>query len=756
MMSWSFQPILNSYAVVAVLALGLLLAVRLVRPSRRLGAARERILRVIRLMVVALVIIGMLRPTHISTQERSQTAVLVVLFDQTRSMQLPNAAGEQSRWEAQIATLRQLEPLLGQMGDGLDVAVHGYDSQLRDPAWANSRLSLPSSPDGTQTDIGTSLHQAAQQQLGKRLVGVILMGDGTQTAIQPEVEIFDAARELGNRGYPLYAVTFGPAGDAAQSRDVAIENLPEQYSAFVKNELVVRGLVRIRGYVNQEIPVWLTVEDAQGGRQELGPVRVRADQDNQQLDVNIPYVPQEPGQYRLTLRAEPQPGELVTKNNQLTAFLTVYEGGLRVLFLEGEPRQEQKFIRWAIDSSPDMELDFQWFPSRLRDQWPVFLGDTFERGNYDVFILGDCDSTALGEANLQQLADEVGRGKGLIALGGYHSFGPGGYRNTPLRDVLPVEMDRLARQEFGRPEVQQWHVPGPLPMLPTRPHPVTLLAAESDNEPTWRALRPLQGANRWAGIKQTPGIQVLAESPDQVPLLVAGEYGAGRVLAFAGDSTWQWWRQGLNTTHRRFWRQVILWLARRDDMTGSDVWIDLAQRRLQVGSRVDFTTGARTALGDPLPDAQVAAVLHDPAGRTSPLSLTRQGDAFSGSSARLTAPGNYRIEVTAVDSGGERLGDASASFEIMDQDLELNNPAADPDQMARLANLTREVGGRSVAPEELPGLLREIQQNPPPMVEEVLMKWQLADTWWDAWIALGSLLALLACEWYLRKRWGLV
>ena len=53
------------------------------------------------------------------------------------------------------------------------------------------------------------------------------------------------------------------------------------------------------------------------------------------------------------------------------------------------------------------------------------------------------------------------RGKGLIALGGYHSFGPGGYRNTPLRDVLPIEMDRLARQDFGRPDVQRWHVPGP-------------------------------------------------------------------------------------------------------------------------------------------------------------------------------------------------------------------------------------------------------------------------------------------------------
>ncbi len=187
---------------------------------------------------------------------------------------------------------------------------------------------------------------------------------------------------------PLYTVSYGPAGDAAQSRDVAVENLPEQFSVFVKNELPIRGLVRVRGYVNQEIPVLLTIEDDAGQQQSVGPVRVQADQDNQQLDVNLTYVPQTPGQYRLTLKAEEQPGELVTKNNQLTAFLTVLEGGLRVLYLEGEPRQEQKFIRWALDASPDIDLDFQWFASRLRKDWPVSLGDTFEKGNYDAYHSG--------------------------------------------------------------------------------------------------------------------------------------------------------------------------------------------------------------------------------------------------------------------------------------------------------------------------------------------------------------------------------
>ncbi len=382
-----------------------------------------------------------------------------------------------------------MRSVLKELNKHLEVKVQGYDAKLHESSWQDGQLTLPDAPTGRETDIGTSLHEAVQQELGKRLAGVILMGDGTQTAFQPGVEIYDAARELGIRGYPLYTVTYGPAGDAAQSRDVAVENLPEQYTVFVKNELIVRGLIRIRGYVNKEIPVRLEIEDSEGRKQTLGPVGVQVAHDNEQVDVQLIYLPEAPGQYRLTLVAEEQAGELVTKNNQLTAFLTVLEGGLRVLYLEGEPRQEQNFIRQALDTSPDIDLDFHWFPQRLRKNWPVLMDDAFTKGGYDAYILGDVDSAALGTEGLQGLAAEVERGKGLITLGGYHSYGPGGYRNTPLRDVLPIEMDRLARQDFDGPDVQRWHVPGPLVMLPVRPHPVTTLAPEAENRTCGRSWR---------------------------------------------------------------------------------------------------------------------------------------------------------------------------------------------------------------------------------------------------------------------------
>ena len=759
MTNWSLQPILDSYSIVAILAAGLLLALWVGPTVRRLSLRRQRTLVVLRALVILLVILVMLRPSHISTESKTQTAVLLILPDQSLSMQLPAASGGKSRWEAQLQTLRQISPLLKDLGKNLEVKVQPYDATLHPQVWTDGQMQLPAEPEGRETDIGSSLHEAVEQEAGKRLAGVILLGDGTQTAYQPSVEIYDAARELGNRGYPLYTVTYGPAGDAAQSRDVAVENLPEQYTIFVKNELAIRGLLRVRGYVNKEIAVRLEIEDSTGTKQIVGPTPIQADQDNQQVDVNFTYVPQKPGQYKLTLKADEQPGELVTKNNELTAFLTVLEGGLRVLYLEGEPRQEQKFIRWALDTSPDIDLDFQWFPSRLRKDWPVLLGDTIPKGNYDAYILGDLDSAALGADNLKQLAGEVEKGKGLIAIGGYHSFGPGGYRATPLADVLPIEMDRLARQDFGRPDVQRWHVPGPLQMLPTRSHPVTMLASPADNLRAWQELKPLKGANRWAGAKDVPGIQVLAEArgaEGEIPLLVAGQYGGGRVLALAGDSTWQWWRQGLSTMHRRFWRQVILWLARRDDLTRNDVWIDLPQRRFPVGSRVTFSTGARTAMGDVIPDARLTATLTGPVGQPAPIRLAVKGEEFSGTIDRIIQPGSYQISVVAVDMSGQQLGTSTASFEVMDQDVELSNPAADPDQMARLANFTRESGGRVVAPEQLPALLEEIQQNPPKMVEEVLTRWQLADTWWDAWLVLACLVALLGTEWFLRKRWGLV
>jgi hypothetical protein len=202
---------------------------------------------------------------------------------------------------------------------------------------------------------------------------------------------------------------------------------------FVKNELPVTATIAIRGCTNQNIPVQLLVEKPGGEVDIVGPVNVVARADEEQVAVELQYVPEQPGNYRLTLEAAEQPGELVTKNNRLSAFLRVLEGGLKLLYLEGELREEQLFLRRVLEASPDMELEFLWFDSRQRDKWPVDIAGRLRDAKYDAFIVGDLDAAALGPDQLQLLAEAVGRGKGLALLGGYHSFGAGGYSTRRWR-----------------------------------------------------------------------------------------------------------------------------------------------------------------------------------------------------------------------------------------------------------------------------------------------------------------------------------
>src|SRR5690606_24397483 len=104
---------------------------------------------------------------------------------------------------------------------------------------------------------------------------------------------------------------------------------------------------------------------------------------------------------------------------------------------------------------------------------------------------------------------------------------------------------------------------------------------------------------------------ILAEAPSAgndpaKPLLLAWTYGNGRVLSFAGDSTWRWPLDGKKNQHRQFWRQAILWLAQKED-EGNSVWIKLDTRRVGLGKPLRFTAGARQGDGTALAGAAFTA-----------------------------------------------------------------------------------------------------------------------------------------------------
>src|SRR5439155_8044379 len=119
-----------------------------------------------------------------------------------------------------------------------------------------------------------------------------------------------------------------------------------------------------------------------------------------------------------------------------------------------------------------------------------------------------------------------------------------------------------------------------------------LLASRDKNAAAWAQLPALEGGNLFRGVK--PDGKILAQTDElkPKPLLIMQEYGNGRVLAFAGDSTWHWWMNGFEAQHKRFWRQTVLWLAKKDQSDEASVWITLAPRRYRPGTPVEFKLGA--------------------------------------------------------------------------------------------------------------------------------------------------------------------
>ena len=737
------------WAVVAFVLLALLA----VGPGKQRTTPRRRwTLTALRAGAILVVLFAMLRPTLVYTQKTPLAASILLLIDLSRSMTVPDEVNGQTRYQAMQRTLDEARPVLGQLADRFEIKAYGFDRDVRPLEITGGRIALPATPDGDQSAIGQSLDTVLRQQAGDRLMGAFLLSDGAQRALPPNTMLpQQAANQLRSRGDPLSTLRFGRSAGLGQAKDLAVKDLLANDQVFVNNELTVRGRVRVDGFANRPVNVRLLFESAPDKMEPVAIENVTAQTDGEEVPFEFRYAPNLPGEHKLTVEVVEQAGELVTTNNRVSTFVNVLKGGLRALYLEGAaPRWEQKFVRRALDASPDIHVDTYRIDPRRPETRPADLSEMLKPGQYEVYILGDLDSSAFQPAELDSLAQSVFRGAGLIMIGGFHTFGAGGYADTALAEVLPVKMSRLQRQSLDSAPREDLHLQGPVQIVPTElnlGHFTMLLSnTPQKNRAIWQKLPPLDGANRFADLK--PMASVLAEDERKRPLLVAQSSGSGRAIAFAGDSTWRWQMQGFETEHKRFWRQVVLWLARKDESLEGNVWVELPQRQYQRGRRVEFAVGVLAATGEPVEDARGEAVITLPDGTEQTVELAQTMGRLGGSFRDANQAGDYTMRIR-VQHGGASLGTARARFLVVDQDLELDNAAADAGVMDSLSAMT---GGQSLAPEELPAALEQLAQQAESLVETTEVK----RTLWDTWLVYLLMIGFLTAEWYLRKRWALV
>ena len=750
-----------SWPLVAVASVALIAVVLVTYPPRirHLPAGRRRLLLGMRLTSALLLIWALLRPAVQYLEIDSQAAVLVVLLDKSRSMTTPDGPGGITRRDALLKTLADSDEQLQELGENVEVRYIDFDSTLYPTEEPGSEA------DGQFTALGKILDEVRREDAGKRLVGIVLISDGAQRATgEDDVDPRAAARRIAEeRGVQIHTVLVGTSELATAGLDLSVEDVLVAPDTFEKKTTPVQAQVRLIGASGRKVKVRLLLEDrtgkSAGESGELVAIPYSADarpmaevetrENSTVIPVDLSFVAQQAGEYKLAIEVVPLDGELKVNNNRVETLITVRKGGLKVAYFDIVRPEPGKIRR--LNTTSQIQLDWEVIAAGRQQQPRPIDESLFAPGAYDVYIIGDVPASVFrlgGVDLLRRLAERIDEGAGLAMIGGRRNFGSGGYGSSRLREYLPVLMGSTEPLAGDVIDPSRHHT-RKLQMIPTRDglRHYLMQIAPRDNERMWRSLPPLAGATRLE--EKSENVEVLAESDDGVPLLFAADTGRARVVAFAADDTFRWHLHGFEDVHQRFWQQLILWLAHKEQDTDSPVWVRVDPKNFAPGARVPIIFGARDAEKLPIEDAEFGVEVLTPAGERKPLTVVRGGAEALAEFSGTEEPGDYWVTVTASKDGTALSLPAKARFIVDARDLELDNPAADPDLMEELASVT---GAVPLPPEQFGPFLDELLEQG--ISTEITRQTEV--NLWDNWGLLCAFVLLLACEWFVRKRRGLV
>ena len=630
MTSWSVDPVAGWWFLLVVVAI--LVAVLTVAPrGNKLSPRRKSVLLALRAATAVLLILAMLRPTLVTTETQMLPGTLLLLADKSRSMTVADAHGDVPRWDALKSALEAARDQFTEIADAWALKLYTFDEETIEVPYNQGEFRLPDEADGSQTAMGAALDDVLEREAQQRIVAVLMLSDGAQRAFAPRDQPPQIPVDrLATDQVPLYTFTFGKPSLGLQS-DVRIDDLLMNTVLFAETPATVEATLTADGYANQKVKVQLLWENADGEMVAVDTRQITINPSRPRVPLTLSHTPKDPGEYKVSVAVESPEGEVAIGNNSQSTFVTVMKGGINVLYLVGSqrigggPGIEPRFVRIALSSYPDQHLRYDLINYRRQQ---LDMRDQIRVGDYDVFLFGNLDYMGLSPDTWQLIADRVGQGAGLAMLGGFHSFGPGGFRNTPMDDVLPIIMGPAERQNFGEPVRQDMHLPGPVRMVPIEVgnamHPVFQLDEEAAAQWNWNDLPPIDGANRFdaRAIKPNAAVVAAADDPQRSPLVVVGGWGDGRTAAVAFDTTWRWQMEGFGELQNRFWRQLVLWLSRKDETGGEDVFVRLDQRRYQRGSRVEFSVGALDKNRKPVEGANFRVEVTKPDGSQTAVNVS--------------------------------------------------------------------------------------------------------------------------------------
>jgi uncharacterized membrane protein len=800
---WPFQAALQSiggaafYNLVLILA-GLALIIYVYRREGRSGRVRTG-LAVLRGLILLLVILLLNRPVLVLENDRKEPSVVAVLIDDTLSMSVPDVPDGPNR--PPLTRLAAAQDLItGQDGQLLNqlAGVHnlrfyriGPDAvpltavaEADDIPVATRRIEgVKAVEDGTQ--VVRSLQTVLEELQGQRLAAVVILSDGRDIPARERPEFISEVRSKFT--VPIFSV---PLGQDTPPKTVEVMKPDYEASAFVDDYTVVRFSLRGTGFeTGHRVKVTLkTKKDNRVVLDEHGqPVSEEVVLDGETpVPVELSFMPAmalglnprrlpeqlppEDKSLDLIVEAEKQPGQINPDDNVRDVSIQVLDTQIHVLFVDGYPRWEYRYTKNSLIRDKTMKVSClltsadPTFVQESTDGVPpiqAFPATLDQLLQYDVVLFGDVDQHEFTDAQLQLISDFVSKRGGGFGMIAGPMYSPQNYRNTALQAILPVDISRTETDDSDAVLAVGFR-----PILTAEGLASSIFRFYPNKEENRQYVENLSPPLFWYchGIVPKPTATVLAEHPTELspvngrkaPLMVVGQFGAGRSLFSAIDESWRWRFYTGEQIYNAYWVQQIRYLARNRKLDERNVTFEPTQPEYQLGKQVglDMTVlnphlsqGLSPQIPVQILDASgqiVKTVVLNRVENTDKYTATWTADSLGRFTARLPAMGSGGAGAGAgLGGAGEDVTTMDRPFFVKSPQLELESPKVDRSMLSSLGQIVDYTKART----ELPELIHSAARIIPVEISRPL---------WEAPLALILFAVLITSEWVLRKLYGML
>lgn len=693
---------------------------------------------VLRALTFTVLAFMFLRPVLELQTVLPQESYLAVVIDNSESMKIKDD-GQVARSD-QLAKQFETTNFFKRLEEKFKVRTYRFDNTAE-------RIERPDQltfqGKRTKLEAATNL---LQQELGTvPLSGVVLITDGADNASKQWTE---SLSKLESRKKPIPFYTVG-VGSENIVRDAEMVKVSAPRSTLKESTAVVEISYRSHGFSGRKANVYVREN---GTLLKTEQVTLPADGEIAETTLDLPVKNDGTRLFSFSLQA---PDDRIPENNDLTALVEIKNDHPQILYIEGEPRWEFKFLRRAMQDDPNLRL-----VTLLRSSQNKFyrqgidkeemLSEGFPKKKEDLFafkglIFGSIESTFFSQDQLKNVVDFVSnRGGGYLMMGGRNSFSGGRYENSPLADILPVQLSSGDRTPvIGRLKINVTDY--------GRTHPLMKLTPDANaNVKQWSELPPLNDYNKTIDAKV--GAIVLARGQAEErggadPILLAYQrYGRGRTMALTSGSTWRWQMQmdHQDQTYELFWKQILRWLV---NTSPDPVMISSDKDTYLPGETVHLSADISNKSFERMNNAKAVAKVTTPDGLTESIALDWNGAAEGAYQAELntTTAGIYNVEIEAT-MGSENLGSNHTAFQVQDRPVEFSGAALDSRFLQSVASST---DGRYYPLSKLGDVPEDAQyvEGETGIIEQKEL--------WDVPFLFMLLCLSFGGEWFWRKKRGL-